>query len=114
VVDPSGINFALYGLPLEFYPSVFGGEYDAIEDSWTAADKDEDLYKSVIVYTGITDAAGNQIKAIFPYCNVAAGFGGNGLTKGAIESVTVECSADKPVGMTATYKFKMAKTAQTS
>lgn len=108
--DPDQVNFAIYGLPLEQYPVFFGGSYDAVAKTWDAPDAVGDIFKSVIVYTGETDAAGTKLKAVFPYCKITAGFDGN-LTKNAIKSVTVTCTANKPVGMSATYKFRIAEVA---
>lgn len=113
-VDPSQVNFQLYGLPLEFWPLFMGGTHDPLNDTWEEDDSVKDNYKSIIIYTGQTDSAGNQIKLTFPYCNVFAGFGGNNLTKNAIESISVEAYVNAPIGMTATKKMIVALVAQTS
>ncbi|WP_417444645.1 hypothetical protein [Joostella sp.] len=113
-VDPSQVNFQVYGLPLEYYPLFFGGTYEAGDDEWSAPDSQEDNFKSIIIYTGETDSTGNQIKITLPYCNVFAGFGGNNLTKNAIESISVEAYVNSPVGMTATKKMIIGLTAATS
>lgn len=104
-VDPHQLNFQVYGLELEHYPKFFGGDYDPVNKEWSAPDAQDDIYKSVVVYTGITDSNGAQLKFTFPYANILGGFGGNNLTKNAIESIAVECRANKPVGMNTTKKF---------
>lgn len=106
--DPTQVEFGVYGLELKNYPMFFGGTHDAVNDTWDAPDGEENIYKSIVIYTGETDTNGSQLKAIFPYVNVTAAFDGS-LTKDAIKAVKATCYANKPVGMTLTTKFRLAK-----